>query len=105
MRPEIQNLIKITVETLQEQLKNNENGIIICAVSTAQFINYYIDKGKILQSEKRECIDYTIQLINSNLLGLIPPFILNTLPQMMNETMGYEYEKLISPILHLQTKR
>lgn len=95
-------IIKIekVVDVIMGTLNNDDNRLFICAISSAQFLNYYIEKGMIPISEKEIYIKFILDYLEAKHLThfSIPDFVRNRLIQIMNDQKGYEYEKLISPI-------
>jgi hypothetical protein len=100
MRHDVQTKINIVVDAIMSLIIKSENRITECALGSAQFVNYYIEKGIILSSEKKECFEYIYDYIDNKYFDDIPmpTFVKDAHVEMMMDINGYEYEKLISPI-------
>lgn len=93
--------IEKIVDAIMEALKNNDNKLFLCVIGTAQFLNYYIEKGIILPSDKNDIAVHVLTYIDEKYFHYMPTpdFLKSQLTSIMMDQKGYEYEKLISPIL------
>jgi len=93
------------VTLVTAKFKDKEIRINLCAVSSADYINFLISKGKIYLSDKEICCDYVLDLIiayEKSLMSNLPVEMINnfTAPtrehnkRLMLHKQGYDYETL-----------
>lgn len=98
MNNQFEKRLNTFVILLYDKLSNNNNRITICAVGTAQYINFLIEKGFIFSSEKVDYSKKALEIIEQKYGIEIFDFIKSGLIELMQEMKTYDYET-ISPIV------
>ena len=80
------------VDVLYSKVSTNNDRITICSVGVAQYLNYLIDKGFIVFSEKREYSNAALDLIEQKFGSAIPSFVKEGMVELMQEVKTYDYE-------------
>lgn len=80
------------VSVLYLKFKEHNDRITICAVASAQYINYLCEKGQAFCSDKKDLCLRSLNIIESQFGTEIPDFIKNGLLEIMQEVKSYEYE-------------
>lgn len=98
--------IESIIDFTMEKVKGEDNKGLICCLCTAQFINYYIDKGIFNEFEKKELCEYSIKYIQKKYVPHLPleDWVYQGLVNKMMSEKSYNYEDLIYPITKLLTK-
>lgn len=94
MRPEVLRRVESYLGFVYEKLKDNNDRITICAVGASQYLNYLIEKGIILSSEKLSYSQFALDFIEKELNIEIYDFIKDGLVELMQEVKHYDYETI-----------
>lgn len=86
------------VNVLYPKLNEHEDRITMCAVASAQYINYLCEKGLFFCSDKKDLHLNVLNIIENHFKFEIPEFIKYGLLDIMQEIKFYDYEN-ISPII------
>jgi len=84
--------LELFVDNIYFYFRNHSDKLTICAVATAQYVNYLHEKGIIPHSEKKDLNKLSLSLIEKQFNEVIPDFILNGLLEIMDNVESYEYE-------------
>jgi hypothetical protein len=94
MRNEVTIRIEAFVGFLYNKLSTHDDRLTICAVGTAQYINYLVEKGIIYSIERKECNQISIVIIEREFDSEIPNVVKNGLVEIMQEVKTYDYETI-----------
>lgn len=92
MRNNILKRLELFVQTLYPKFKDHPDRLTMSAVASAQYINYLIEKGFILFSEKDLLLRSALNMIEIKFELQIPYFVANGLMKIMSEVKNYDYE-------------
>ena len=94
----MRNEVKIRLETfvgfLYDKLSTNNDRLTICAVGTAQYVNYLIEKGNIYSIERNECNLNSVDIIERKFGSVIPMIVKTGLVEIMQVVKTYDYETI-----------
>lgn len=94
MRIEIKVRLESFVKLLYSKFSINNDRLTICALGTAQYINYLIEKSIVFSSERNECNQISIDIIEREFGSEIIDFVKSGLIEIMQEIKGYDYETI-----------
>jgi hypothetical protein len=94
MRNEILKKLELFVQALYPKFQEHPDRLTISAIATTQYINYLVEKGIVLQSEKSELFRSSIGFIEIQFKLQIPSFVADGLIEIMQEVITYDYETI-----------
>ena len=94
MRNEILQKLELFVQALYPKLQNHPDRLTLSAIAATQYINYLIEKGIVLDSEKFELFRFSIRIIELQFNLQIPGFVADGLIGLMKEVKTYDYETI-----------
>ena len=94
MRNEILKKLELFVQALYPKFQEHPDRLTISAIASTQYINYLVEKGIVLQSEKSELFRSSIGIIEIQFKLQIPSFVTDGLIEIMQEVKTYDYETI-----------
>ncbi|GEM_PF-3278110 len=94
MRNEILKKLELFVQALYPKFQEHPDRLTISAIASAQYINYLVEKGIVLQSEKSELLRSSIGIIEIQFKLQVPSFVADGLIEIMQEVKTYDYETI-----------
>lgn len=92
MRNEILKKLELFVQAAYPKFREHPDKVTICAIASTQYINYLVEKGIVLQTERFELFRPSLRIIESQFNLKIPSFVADGLIEMMKEVRTYDYE-------------
>lgn len=92
MRNNILKKLELFVQTLYPKFKDHPDRLTMSAVASTQYINYLIEKGFVLLSEKDLLLRSVLSMIEAKFELQIPYFVADGLIEIMSEVKNYDYE-------------
>ncbi len=94
MRNEILKKLELFVQALYPKFQDHPDRLTISAIASTQYINYLVEKGIVLQTEKYELFRSSIRIIEIQFNLQIPNFVADGLIEIMEEVRTYDYETI-----------
>ena len=94
MRNEILKKIELFVQALYSKFQEHPDRLTISAIASTQYINYLVEKGIVLQTEKNELFLSSLRIIEIQFKLQIPSFVAGGLIEIMQEVKTYDYETI-----------
>ena len=94
MRNEILKRLELFVQALYPKFQEHPDRLAISAIASTQYINYLVEKGIVLQSEKSELLRSSIGIIGIQFKLQVPSFVADGLIEIMQEVKTYDYETI-----------
>jgi len=94
MRNEIIKQLALFVQALYLKFQDHPDRLAISSIASTQYINYLVEKGIILQTEKYELLRSSLRIIEIQFNLQMPNFVADGLIEIMQEVRTYDYETI-----------
>jgi hypothetical protein len=93
------------IKAVYKKFEDNVNKLAICDLMSAYFINYLIDKGFILASEKRSYSEKAVKIIEMEFGYETADFVRKSAIDAMQVITDYDYEVIYPFIREINIKK
>ena len=94
MQNEVKKKLESFIHALYPKFQNHPDRITICAIASTQYVNYLVEKGIVLQTEKYDLFRSSLCIIEIQFDFQIPDFVEDGLLELMQEVKTYDYETI-----------